>query len=143
MSTEPETLSMTEMFTRDLVTPKTFNREAIWLPAMAVQHWNAGQMAIEGKTFTDCLIEGPALMAVMNDTRFESCAMGRTTEVASLLYRPVSRTKMAGVVGVSNCLFVRCSFAQIGYTGSDELLEQLQAGIRPLSKTEAEPEPRT
>ena len=141
MTQMPETVPLAEMMSRDLVTPTEFTNEAIWLPAMTIQHWNAGQMAIEGKTFTDCLIEGPAVMAVMNGTRFDSCAMGTTTEVKSLLYRPVSQKKLAGVVGMSNCLFVRCRFAQVGFTGADDLLEQFESGIRPLSDAPPAPEP--
>ena len=141
MTQTPETTPLAEMMSRDLVTPTEFSNTAIWLPAMTIQHWNAGQMSIEGKTFTDCLIEGPAVMAVKNGTRFDSCAMGTTTEVQSLLYRPVSRKKLAGVVGMSNCVFVRCRFAQVGFTGGDELLEQLEAGIRPLSDEARTPEP--
>jgi hypothetical protein len=115
---------------RSLVDRTTFEKEAIWLPAMAVQHWNAGQMAIEGKTFTECLIEGPGVMAVMNGTTFENCAMGTTSDVRNLLFKPVSRTKLAGVIGMSNCRFVRCRFVQIGFTGSDELIEQMAEGVK-------------
>lgn len=129
-------MSADEAFGRALVARKTFEREAIWLPQLAVHHWNAGEMAIEGKTFTDCVIEGPAVMAVMHATAFENCAMGTTTDVRTLLFRPVGE-KMAGVVGVSNCTFVRCRFVQIGFTGTDELLKELETGILPKSLTEA------
>ncbi len=118
---------------RALVARTSFEKEAVWLPQLAVQHWNAGQMFIEGKTFTDCVIEGPAVMAVMNGTSFDNCAMGTTTDVRNLLYRPLSTTKLAGVIGVSDCRFLRCRFVQVGFTGSDDMLEQLQGGVKPLS----------
>ena len=127
---------------RTFVDRTTFEKEAVWLPSFAVQHWNAGQMFIDGKTFTDCLIEGPGVMAVMNGTVFESCAMGTTSDVKNLLFKPVSRTKMAGVIGMSNCRFVRCRFVQIGFTGSDELVDQLEAGITPLSDMARPSEPQ-
>lgn len=133
MTEQTPTMSAEEAAGRALVARTSFNKEAVWLPQLAVQHWNAGQMAIDGKTFTDCLIEGPAVMAVMNGTTFDNCAMGTTSNVKNLLYRPVGQDKMAGVVGVGNCRFVRCRFVQIGFTGSDGLLEELQTGIRPLS----------
>lgn len=120
--------------TQNVVERTSFEKEAIWLPQLAVQHWNAGQMFIDGKTFTDCLIEGPGVMAVMNGTQFDSCAMGATTDVRALLYHPVSREKMAGVIGMSNCRFVRCRFVQVGFTGSVELVAELEAGIQPLSE---------
>lgn len=133
--TEPTaTLSPEEAAGRALVARTSFEKEAVWLPLLAMQHWNAGQMSIDGKTFTDCVIEGPAVMAVMTGTVFDSCAMGATTDVRNLLYRPLSTTKLAGVIGLANCRFVRCRFVQVGFTGSDDLLEQLQGGIKPASE---------
>ena len=124
-----------------VVARTTFEKEAIWLPSFAVQHWNANQMFIDGKTFTDCLIEGPAVMAIMNGTVFESCAMGTTSDMRTLLYRPLSQTKMAGLVGMSNCRFVRCRFVQVGYTSSDAVLDELLAGVKTMSGTAAPSEP--
>lgn len=117
---------------RELVARTSFEKEALWLPLLAVHHWNAGHMAIEDKTFTDCVIEGPAVVAVMDGTVFESCAMGTTSDVRTLLYRPVG-DKMAGVIGLSRCRFVRCRFVQVGFTGSEQLLAELQGGIKPTS----------
>lgn len=142
MSDPIPTLSPDEAAGPALVARTTFEKEAIWLPSFAVQHWNAGQMFIDGKTFTDCLIEGPGVMAVMNGTHFDSCAMGTTTDVRNLLYRPVSRTKLAGVIGMSNCRFLRCRFVQIGFTGQDELLDQLMEGVTPLTSLKGPAEPR-
>ena len=133
MTDQIPTMSPEEAAGRALVARTSFEKEAVWLPSLAVQHWNAGQMAIDGKTFTDCVIEGPAVVAVMNGTTFDNCAMGTTSDVRNLLYRPLSTTKLAGVVGMSNCRFVRCRFAQVGFTGSDDLLEQLLGGVKSMS----------
>ncbi len=133
MTDQIPTLSPEEAAGRALVARTSFEKEAVWLPSLAVQHWNAGQMAIDGKTFTDCVIEGPAVVAVMNGTMFDNCAMGTTSDVRNLLYRPLSTTKLAGVIGMANCRFVRCRFVQVGFTGSDDLLEQLQGGVKSLS----------
>jgi hypothetical protein len=135
MTDQTPTMSPEEAAGRALVARTSFEKEAVWLPQLAVQHWNAGQMFIDGKTFTDCVIEGPAVMAVMNGTSFDNCAMGTTTDVRNLLYRPLSTTKLAGVIGVSDCRFLRCRFVQVGFTGSDDLLEQLQGGVKSLSET--------
>ena len=138
--TTPE-MSAAEAAGRAVVARTHFEKEAIWLPQLAVVHWNAGQMAIEGKTFTDCVIEGPAVMFVMTGTHFENCAMGTTTDVRNLLYRPLSQNKLAGLVGMSNCRFVRCRFVQVGFTGSDDLLAALEGGIRSMAGEAATPEP--
>lgn len=135
------TMSAEEAAGRALVARTSFEKEAVWLPSLAVQHWNAGQMVIDGKTFTDCVIEGPAVMAVMNGTVFESCAMGTTSDIRTLLYRPLSQTKMAGLVGMSNCRFIRCRFVQVGYTGTDAMLDELLAGVKGLTEAGAPSEP--
>ena len=133
MTDQIPTMSPEEAAGRALVARTSFEKEAVWLPSLAVQHWNAGQMAIDGKTFTDCVIEGPAVVAVMNGTMFDNCAMGTTSDVRNLLYRPLSTTKLAGVIGMANCRFVRCRFVQVGFTGSDDLLEQLLGGVKSMS----------
>ena len=123
-----------EAYGRELVARTAFEKEAVWLPLLAVHHWNAGEMTIRGKTFTDCVIEGPAVLAVMTGTTFDGCAMGTTSDMNNLLYKPQGQ-KLAGVVGVADCKFVRCRFVQVGFTGSDELLEDLR-GVQSLSQTE-------
>ena len=134
MTDQTPTMSAAEAAGRALVARTSFEKEAVWLPALAVQHWNAGQMTIEGKTFTDCVIEGPAVMAVMSGTTFDNCAMGATTDMRNLLYRPLSTSKLAGVIGMGNCRFLRCRFVQVGFTGSDSLLEELGDGVKSLSE---------
>jgi len=116
---------------RALVARTAFEKEAVWLPLLAVHHWNAGEMAIKGKTFTDCVIEGPAVMAVMNGTTFDACAMGTTSGAENLLYRPLGQ-KLAGVVAMADCRFVRCRFVQVGFTGSEDLLAELK-GVQTLT----------
>lgn len=120
--------SQDEQAGRALVARTTFEKEAVWLPMLAVHHWNAGEMTISGKTFTDCVIEGPAVIAIMTGTTFDSCAMGNAKDPRTLLLRPVGDT-ISGVVGMANCRFVRCRFVQIGYTGGDELLAVLERDI--------------
>ena len=72
-----------------LVARTTFENEVVWLPMLSVHHWNAGQNTISGKTFTDCVIEGPAIMAVMTGTTFDGCSMGHAKDPRALLLRPV------------------------------------------------------
>ena len=87
-----------------------------------------GGAMLEGRTFTDCVIEGPAVMAVMDGTVFDNCNMGTAANPRNLLVKPLG-DKMAGVVGMSRCRFVRCRFVQIAFTGSDALLAELEQGI--------------
>ncbi|WP_419756094.1 hypothetical protein [Brevundimonas sp.] len=121
-------MSPDEKFGRELVARTTFEKEAVWLPSLAVHHMNAGKTFIEDKTFTECLIEGPAVMAIMNGTTFDGCNMGVAGNPRTLLLQPLG-DMIAGVVGMSNCRFVRCRFVQVGFTGSPELLQQIEENL--------------
>ena len=76
MTDQTAKMSPAEAAGRAMVARTSFDKEAVWLPVLAVNHWNAGEMVITGKTFTDCVIEGPAVLAVMNGTVFDGCNMG-------------------------------------------------------------------
>jgi hypothetical protein len=128
MTDETPKMSAAEAAGRALVARTSFEKEAVWLPLLAVSHWNAGEMAITGKTFTDCVIEGPAVMAVINGTTFDSCNMGVAVNPRNLLLKPLGE-KIVGAVGMGDCRFVRCRFVQVAFTGDDGLLAELESGI--------------
>lgn len=115
---------MSEAFGREIVARTTFEKEGVWLPLLAVHTLNSGEAVIRDKTFTDCAIEGPALVAVLKDTTFEGCNMGAATDARSLLYAPEG-PQLVGAIGLQNCRFVRCRFVQIGFTGSPAFLKDM------------------
>lgn len=125
--TTPE-MSAEEAAGRALVARTSFEKEAVWLPQLAVQHWNAGQMMIEGKTFTDCLIEGPAVLGIGEGVQFDGCNMGTATDVRTLLLTPRG-PKAVGVIGFKDCRFVRCRFMQIGFTGPEDTVAEMERGL--------------
>ena len=128
MTDETSKMSAEEAAGRAMVARTSFDKEAVWLPLLAVNHWNAGEMAIADKTFTDCVIEGPAVIAVMNGTVFDSCNMGAAANPRNLLLKPLG-DKIAGAIGMSGCRFVRCRFAQVAFTGADALLAELERDL--------------
>jgi hypothetical protein len=113
---------MSEAFGREIVARSSFSKEAIWLPILAVHTMNAGEPVIRGKTFTDCVIEGPALVAVLKGTTFDGCNMGAASDPRSMLFESKG-PRLVGAIGLEDCAFVRCRFVQIGYTGSSAFLE--------------------
>lgn len=122
--TDQKTDVMSEAFGREIVARESFEKEAIWLPLLAIHTLNAGQGVIRDKTFTDCVIEGPALVAVLEGTTFDACQMGAATDMKSMLFAPQG-SHLVGAIGLQQCRFVRCRFAQIAYTGSDEFLQNM------------------
>lgn len=123
---------MSEAFGRELNARTTFEKEAVWLPLLAVHALNGGETVIRGKTFTDCIIEGPAVMALMTGVALENCNMGVTANSRSLLLQPLG-DHIIGAIGFADCRFERCRFVQVGFTGSEPLLEQLAADVASLS----------
>ncbi|WP_395652202.1 hypothetical protein [Brevundimonas sp.] len=121
-----------EALGREQVARTTFDKEAIWLPLLGVQHLNAGETVIRGKTFTDCVIQGPAVIAAMGGVSLEGCNMGVTSNARSLMLRPLG-DHIIGAIGLVDCRFVRCKFVQVGFTGPEAVLDELSASLTGLS----------
>ncbi len=112
-----------------------FSKESIWLPRLSVEHLNAGHDAIRGKTFTDCLIEGPAVLMPTADVTFESCHMGTAKDPRNLLLAPVGDL-VTGAIGVADCRFIRCRFLFVGFVGEAAFRDQFVGGVPTLSSLE-------
>ena len=81
---------------------------------------------IEGRTFSDCLIEGPAVMLALDGVNFESTNFGPTGgDVRNMLFRPMTGRMAIGSIPVRNCTFRNCQFHTLGITGGEELLQML------------------
>ena len=119
---------MSEAFGREIVARTTFEKEGVWLPLLAVHTMNAGESVISGKTFTDCVIQGPALVAVLEGTTFDSCNMGAASDARSMLYAPQG-DRLVGAIGLKDCRFVRCRFVQIAYTGPTAFLKDMAQSL--------------
>lgn len=85
-----------------------------------------GGAVIEGRTFTDCFIEGPAVMLALEGVHFESTSFGPSGgDLRNMLFRPMSGRIAIGAIPMRNCTFRNCQFHTLGITGSDELLQML------------------
>lgn len=89
-------------------------------------HLQAGGGAvIEGRSFTDCLIEGPGLMLVQDGVNFDGVNFGPTGgDMRNMLFRPLGG-RAIGAIPVRNCTFLNCRFSAVGITGADDLLQML------------------
>ncbi len=119
---------MSEAFGRELVARTAYEKEAVWLPLLAVHHLNAGEGVIRGKTFTDCVIEGPGLMAALDGVTFEGCNLGVAADPKSLFYK-AQGPMLVGVVPFSQTRFIRCRFVQVGFTGQEAAIDQMAADL--------------
>lgn len=124
---------MSEAFGRELAARTTFEKEAVWLPLLSVHSLNAGQPIIRGKTFTECVIEGPALMALVDGVTFESCNMGVAADPKSLFYRGQGPV-LVGTIAFADTKFVHCRFVQVGFTGHIDNIEAMAASLGSAQK---------
>lgn len=84
-----------------------------------------GGGVIEGRVFTDCLIEGPAVMLVLDGTHFEGTNFGPTGgDMRNMLFRPLNNVAI-GAIPVRDCVFRNCRFHSLGITGNEDLLQML------------------
>ncbi|SFS31221.1 hypothetical protein [Brevundimonas viscosa] len=92
---------------------------------------SGGGAVIEGRTFTDCTIEGPALMLVLEGTHFEGVNFGPTGgDMRGMLFRSLNGKTAIGAIPVRDCTFRNCQFFSLGITGADQLLNALVEQVR-------------
>jgi hypothetical protein len=74
---------------------------------------------IRGKSFTNCLIVGPAVVAPMGHTSINNCVFIGTPDA---LYWDVSeRGLVIGAIALEDCTFEDCRFERTGFAGTEEL----------------------
>lgn len=84
-----------------------------------------GGVMIEGRTFTDCVLEGPALMLVLEGVQFQSTNFGPTSgDLRNMLFQPMGNMGI-GAIPIRNCTFTNCRFNTLGITGNEDLLQML------------------
>lgn len=89
---------------------------------------------IAGKIFRNTVIQGPAVLAILEGNTFTSCDFEGVVSLDSMLWTPQSPTVVIGAIGLSRCRFENCRFRGIGLTGGSEVL----AAIRRVFQTRAE-----
>lgn len=110
------------------LTAKSFDNVAISVFDMYRETLRTGVRFIEGRTFTNCRIEGPAVVAVLGGVHFDSTDFGYTAgDVGRLVFRSASTTGMVGVIPFKDCSFKGCNFFAVGFTGPEEFLQQILA----------------
>lgn len=84
---------------------------------------------ISNRTIEDCEIRGPAMVALLGlVTITESSFDG---DVDSLFVEVADKRIILGAIGLQNCVFRRCRFAQIGILGTREQIEKAKQGFTP------------
>lgn len=78
---------------------------------------------ITGRTFEECTIYGPAVLAPLYKNIFDECIF--EGDPNALIWEvPEERNQVIGAIGAQQCVFRRCNFRGIGIAGKRELVEQ-------------------
>ncbi|MHB8395281.1 MAG: hypothetical protein ACYDC5_12480 [Candidatus Dormibacteria bacterium] len=86
---------------------------------------------IEHRTFTDCVVRGPALVTPQLDVTLNWATFEGVSSIEELLYELPAPGRKQGVFALFDCRFERCKFHQIGWYGDKAFLDRLRA-IRTL-----------
>ena len=89
--------------------------EVVRLPDLAT----ASPM-IDGHSFENCLIVGPAVMLVLGGTTISGCDLGGDAVALFWLVEPEDRPSVLGAIGARNCEFLGCRFENVGLAGTEE-----------------------
>lgn len=84
---------------------------------------------IEGYTFINCQIVGPAVLALLGNVDMSHCTY--EADINSIFWEidPDTRPVIFGAVGVQAVTFSQCSFKAIGFAGPRSLKELMEAAV--------------
>jgi hypothetical protein len=88
-----------------------------------------GTPIIAGRVFRNAVIQGPAILAVLEGNTFFSCSFESPTIPDVILWTPLNPELTIGAIGLSRCRFENCEFRGIGLSGGPEFI----ATIRKMS----------
>ena len=104
-----------------------YTGQRIWLPLLMHEVILGGGSVIEGRTFIDCEIHGPAVMVPVAGCDFSGCNLGSADgDMRNLILEPNGASKITGCIPLRDCRFEGCRFISIGYTGSPDFLDGLR-----------------
>ncbi len=86
---------------------------------------------IAGRIFRNAVIQGPAVLAILEGNAFESCGFEIPAGPDAMLWTPMNSNAAIGAIGLSRCRFENCTFRNIGLTGGPEVLATIRREIRP------------
>lgn len=132
--TDTQTQSAPPVITGEALRAPVLENVAFSLHDLFRESLKSGQPIIQGRTFRNCRVEGPAVLLAVGGVNFDACDLGFAGgDVRNLLFRPVG-PKAVGAIPVRDCLFQGCLFFAVGYTGAPDFIDQV---ISVLGRPEA------
>lgn len=82
---------------------------------------------IEGVTFENCQIVGPAVVVLLDGITMSGCNFEGDAE--SVVWPIGSRSRVMGAVGLKDCTIVGCQFQRIGIAIRDDQMDAMRVGF--------------
>jgi len=115
----------------DLVTPTVFDGVFIPVTALVEARRVTDRPRIEGVTFRNCLLQGPAVLVPTTTTKFDNCNLGEVAGDRRNLFLKAMGPMIIGGVSVAGCQFESCTFVGVGFAGNDSMIDQFISHLAP------------
>ena len=114
----------------DLGERTEFKGVVVSIPAL-VEAASISGVPIEGRTFIDCVLIGPAILAMTEETKFINCQFGAVEgDERNLFVRPAG-SRVIGAVSIGGCHIEGCLLNGLGLLGDDGFIEAFFATLLP------------
>jgi hypothetical protein len=103
-----------------------FRDAVIWLPELLLAQVQGGQSVIKDRSFTNCLLHGPAIFLAVRGVHLEGCNLGPCGgDIRTLVLRPASPKSVVGAIPFQDCRLIDCDFDSVGFTGAESFIESV------------------
>lgn len=82
---------------------------------------------IEGYTFENCEILGPAVVILLGNTLLDQCHW--TGDPDAVIWPAHGRTAVVGAIGLQDCVITGCQFYRVGVLVPDEQMAMVRRGF--------------
>jgi hypothetical protein len=100
-----------------------YDQKVIYLPELVDKR--ARPSILKGFTFTECQINGPAVVALLPNITINGCRF-EVDNVEAMCFEVPEDSPKVGVIGLTDCVFTDCSISNIAFMGTPEVLAILR-----------------
>jgi hypothetical protein len=95
---------------------------------LAISSLTVNTNILEGLTFQNCKLIGPAILVPLGNTTLAYCNLGPDIDAVFWEILP-GRHHVVGAIGLLNCTLSACTLVEIGLAGPPELRQALEQAV--------------
>lgn len=108
-----------------MIDGKNFTREHVYLPSLAVR-----TPRLVGYRFTECVITGPAVVAIQDGTRIDHVTFDlQGSPPESMLIEVPEGRPVIGVLALADTTITECTLSNIAFIGPQSTLDLLRTSM--------------